>query len=454
MGGKAFAAAQRLDDHCSALPTPRMDGSTYAYARSWCHRKLAVLFANVGTPIEAPEKPSYGDIDIIVAGPLLESPIDVSTVNGKSTVDLRQLNTVLMTALNAKACIVNNGNPTIHFAIPFPIEESLDFGGYNRTQVGSDILETYIQVDVHFCETEKEFTWELFHAAHGDMWNILGTTIRRFGLTVNNYGLYVRIPEIELIDRKKSMVFLTNEPQRVLKFLGLDERTWWARFGTLEEMFMYAAGCRMFYVKEVVNDVEGEGREDTQDKSAIEGQEGGEKGKKQLKHNDRQRMATRPIFRQWIEEFIPKCQREGRNGDLRISRAGIRAEALEQFGVKAEYEQRLLEFTLSKHKDELWRGVIKGTVPTEGVDPAFRAAAVRMLKLIIMEGELFEGVMPEAAMTDENGFYELDLVRRFVEDHWKRVGEIGWERQQRKAAESMKLKVEKRKRQEELEQLG
>ena len=114
---------------------------------------------------------------------------------------------------------------------------------------------------------------------------------RRFGLTVNDRGLYLRIPDIELLDRKKSLVFLTEKPSEVLEFIGLEEERWWRPFLDQAEMFNYAAGCRLFWVREkdeeeaehdVVGEIPTEG-----------GQEGGEPGKKKLKHNDRQRMLKR-----------------------------------------------------------------------------------------------------------------------------------------------------------------
>ena len=148
---------------------------------------------------------------------------------------------------------------------------------------------------------------QLFHSAHGDLWNILGSTIRRFGLTVNDRGLYLRIPDIELLDRKKSMVFLTEKPSEVLNFIGIDEKRWWKPFSSQSEMFNYAAGCKLFWVRE--KDAEEEEHDVVGDRPA-EGQEGGEAGKKKLKHNDRQRMAKRPIFNDWITVFIPKCREE------------------------------------------------------------------------------------------------------------------------------------------------
>lgn len=76
------------------------------------------------------------------------------------------------------------------------------------------------------CPDLASWKWQLFHHAFGDLWNLLGTTIRPFGLTANEKGLHVRIEEIELLDRKKSMIYLTKDPLEVCQLLGLDaERT-------------------------------------------------------------------------------------------------------------------------------------------------------------------------------------------------------------------------------------
>jgi len=307
-----------------------------------------------------------------------------------------------------------------------------------------------VQIDIHICKDEKDLTWNLFHAAHGDLWNILGTTIRPFGLTVNNLGLYLRIPEIELLDRKKSMVFLTDSPGEILEFLGLEEGKWWSEFENRREMFEFAAGCRMFFVKEKEKDVEegGEGVGDVVGEVEVGGQEGGERGKKKLKHNDRQRMAKRPIFREWIEEFIPLLREEGRCGECRVTRDQIRDEAFERWGVRKEYEERLKAWRLARHEDELWREVIKGSIP-EDVDPVVRGAAIRQLKAVIMEGEEWDGCIPEAAKKNQEGFHDLDVVRSFVLENWQKAGKVGWERQQKRALEGMKAKAEKKRKTEE-----
>ncbi|KAH6678219.1 hypothetical protein B0J14DRAFT_650437 [Halenospora varia] len=431
MGGNAFAQ----------LHTPRMPPRIYNQVLKLALSALRKHYALAEAPIEAPGKETVGDVDILVSGALED-------VYNPAITPQREVALKLQASLGAADFIVEKGNPTINLALPWPSDDSPKIpdqcDALNEDE--NEKEEKFIQLDVHHLATPSAFTWELFHSAHGDLWNILGTTIRPFGLTANDRGLHLRITDIELLDRKKSMVFLTDKPQEVLGFLGLDEKKWWKEFASLEDMFEFASNFRMFWVKDEggEGDVVGE----------IGGQEGGEEGKKKLKHNDRQRMNKRPIFRAWMDDFIPRCRASAKYGAAKVTREQIRDEAFEKFGIREEYERRLKDWQLVRHKDELWRDVIKGGLP-EDVDPAFRGAAIRYLKSIIMEGEPFDGKVVEAAKMDEEGFYDLNKVRDFVKQNWKRAGEIGWQRQQIKAKETMKIKAEKRKRdQEEKEEHG
>jgi len=188
-------------------------------------------------------------------------------------------------------------SPSMNLAIPYPREEN-----------------KYVQVDVHISPSKKAFDWELFHAAHGDLWNIIGSTIRGLGITVNNNGMYLRIPQIEGLDRKKAMVFLTDDSNTILDFLGMDAERWWKPFQNSQDLFEYAATCRLFWVKRTKPEGEVEG--DVIVANELEGQEGGELGKKKLKHNDRARMRKRPLFRIWVDEFIPKYRFRAINSEL------------------------------------------------------------------------------------------------------------------------------------------
>jgi hypothetical protein len=379
-------------------------------------------YAHVESPIEAPGKSTYGDVDILITGAFSKEFDPVKT-------RWNEVADKLMDVLGAKASLRHSGMPIVNLAVPWP-------GEYE----GED---KYVQIDVHHVHSLERFKWELFHHSHGDMWNIIGSTIRRFGLTVNDRGLYLRIPEIELFDRKKSLVFLTESPSEVLKFVGLDEDTWWKQFDSQESMFEYAASCRLFWVREK-NEEEAEF--DVLGDIANGGQEGGEAGKKKLKHNDRQRMSKRPIFNDWISDFIPRCREAGKFTEQRATREQIRDEAFEKFGVKKEYDERLTAWKLAKHEDELWREVIKGSIPIDDVDPQFRAAAIRLIKGVVMEGQEFEGQLPAAIKKDEDGFYDMAAVKMWVEANWERAGEIGMTRQLERSKQMMKEKEEKKRK--------
>ena len=313
-------------------------------------------------PVQSPGKDTYGDLDFLVFEPLQKEFDPKLTLLAAVAENIGK-------ALDAKDKIVSNGS--MNFAIPY-----------------LDKDDTYIQLDVHVCSSKTKFDWQLWQEAHGDLWSILGSMIRQFGITVNETGLYLRIPEIEAFNKKKAKVFLTKEPARVLDFLGLDVETWGKPFESREAMFEYAAGCRLFWVKETIAEDELEG--DVIAGGGIEGMEGGETGRKKLKSNDRARMGKRPIFRAWHEEFIPKCREEGRFGNTNTTREVVRDEAFAMFDVKEEYESKREEWKLAKNKLDVWGIAIKGSVP---VDIDNRNAIVRLFKQVILVSELQLGIL-------------------------------------------------------------
>jgi hypothetical protein len=376
-------------------------------------RTLALLqkhYKLCASPIEAPGKTSFGDVDILVALPFSETYNPFVKNGGMFMIPVAQK---LRTLLSAEAMILPTGNPTTNFALPWP----------NDNTQGSNERE-FIQVDVHHLRTKEAFQWEFFHSAHGDLWNILGAMIRPFGLTVNDVGLYLRIPEIETFDRKKSLIFLTSDPKEVLDLLGLDVETWWKQFESQEKMFQYATTTKMFWLKDDLDDLkEGDVATDV-----IPGQEGGDAGKKKLKHNDRQKLAKRPVFRAWIEEFLPKLREEyGGPRDSKVTRTQMRDEVFEKFGVREAYETRLKEWQLSQNLTMLKRDAIKGQLPPVEEIPGgheFRAATLHKLNRVIHSGEEFDNTYPRAAKKDKYGFYDLDMVKSFVKENWRRAGEI------------------------------
>ncbi|KAM6514710.1 hypothetical protein FSOLCH5_008950 [Fusarium solani] len=107
----------------------------------------------------------------------------------------------------------------------------------------------HIQVDVQVFDSSSRLHYMLFHHAHGDIWQLLGNVIKPYGLTVDDKGLWLRIPEIEDGDRKRSKVWLTGDSDEILDFLGLPyTRYWTGPFRDLYQMYEYVANCITFWV--------------------------------------------------------------------------------------------------------------------------------------------------------------------------------------------------------------
>jgi hypothetical protein len=282
----------------------------------------------------------------------------------------------------------------------------------------------------------------LFKHAHGDIWNLLGSTIRPFGLTVDEEALWLRIPEIEKFDRKKAKVCLSRDPVEILHFLGMKVEGFWAEpFETVDALFDYATTCRLFYVRDTP--------EDDAEADAIEaGVIGGEEGRKKLRSNDRRRMKGRPVYRRWINEFIPQLRAQGRftrkgsGPSIEQARSIVRDEAFARFFVELEYKQRLKDWRLNKDKVHI-KSLIKELVPI-AMESQRRACLVSAMRKIVMDDDPSFGIVP-SGLKDEDGLYSIEAVRSFVEANLGQVGRIAWAKQQQKAHEAMLLKAAGRK---------
>ncbi len=189
MGGHAFASGSR------PLCTPRMSRHVYHRVRDRCHAVLRELFLCVATPIDGAGKQDYGDVDILVA--LEKRLVLPKNPQNQRARPSRDVLTAIQIALGGEAIIINNGDASANIALPWP--EDL------RDSAPPDPVASafFIQVDVRVCEDVQDLQWRLFIHAHGDIWNLLGSTIRPFGLTVDDQAMWLRIPEIEAVNRKR-----------------------------------------------------------------------------------------------------------------------------------------------------------------------------------------------------------------------------------------------------------
>ncbi|KAH6854372.1 hypothetical protein B0I37DRAFT_336283 [Chaetomium sp. MPI-CAGE-AT-0009] len=440
MGGSAF----------SSFPdppyTPRMPPEVYQRAVSECNAALRRLFICVATPIEGPGKKDHGDVDILVA---LDRRVAFPQTPDDSVLrEPKDLMKDVERDLCARYAIVHPTGTSANLAIPWPSDMNEHAIAPEEAPSAGEVANPreeskpkYIQVDIRICRSVDELYWSLYKHAHGDLWNLLGSTIRPFGLTVDEEALWLRIPEIEEFDRKQARVCLTKDPVEILHFLGMRVEGFWDEpFGSVDALFDYAMTCRLFYVRDTSDgDVEGDADE--------VGVVGGEVGRKKLKSNDRRRMKGRPVYRRWINEFIPGLRAEGkfiRKGpgtSVEEMRALVRDQAFDRFLVEVEYTRRLREWQ-QKRNGEQMKSLIKELVPST-MEPQRRACAVSALKKIIVENDASFG-FDSSGLRGADGLCDTDLVRRFVRDNLEQVGRVGWARQQQRAQESMRLKAASR----------
>jgi len=215
------------------------------------------------------------------------------------------------------------------------------------------------------------------------------------------------------------------------------EGFWSEPFKSVDALFDYTTTCRLFQVRSTP---EGHAQEDANEAGVV----GGEEGQKRLKANDRRRMASRPVYRSWVNEFIPHLCAEGKflskypGVSISEMRDMVRNEAFARFLVEADYKARLREWQFKKDSEQV-KSLIKELVPTT-MDPQRRACAVGALKNIIMESDASFG-FDFAGLRRGDGLYDTDAVRNFVRDHLDEVTRIAWTRQQQRAQEAMRSKA-------------
>ena len=320
MGGSAFPG----------YTIPRMNHAQYNELQEKCIALLREkrFYRQVISPPEGPSKADHGDVDLLACDPLHDFNADD-----------------LMAALGACAFTKALGGTT-SFCLPLP---------------GSEAEEFYAQVDIHVTPADF-FAWELFCKSYGDMLQIIGRLERPLGLTATDRGLHVRLEGLEARNRKAAMVYLTDDRDAMLRFLGLSTEAFARGFKSDEQLFEWVAQGRFF----------GE---------ALLQRDGNDTA------NDRARLGKRPMFTAFMLEWAP-AHRELFAAPKTWSREEVLEEALSFFGdvPRAECERKLAENAILDREDALM-AAIKAAVP---VEEARRGLVVKGLHrfVTLQDGEL------------------------------------------------------------------
>lgn len=151
MGGNVFSPGGPDD-----LRTPRMRPSVYYNVKAKCHAALKNCgFSQVVTPIEAPEKESFGDVDILACLEGTELPSTAQLDASKWD----EIEKALGAIRSSPQCRVSPDKKIIvdskSFAIPWPA--GLSPAGDPKAAPGP----AYIQIDVRLCDTRQDLEWRV-----------------------------------------------------------------------------------------------------------------------------------------------------------------------------------------------------------------------------------------------------------------------------------------------------
>jgi hypothetical protein len=211
---------------------------------------LRQYFKYADSPIPGPAKIDHGDVDIFVCEAFDEKYRDPAT---------------LAKIVGAKEWRRQGGGP-IHLVVAWPEDTTSNTNGTSNstaivTESGEDTESSsastasndsssitpqaekkYIQLDITTLQSHTSYNWHLFFNSHSDLWPILGSLLKRYGLTARPPGLFIHIPEVLPHNRDKSLVKITDDPSLVLKYLELDEDTYWqGEFATKDDLCAYVA---------------------------------------------------------------------------------------------------------------------------------------------------------------------------------------------------------------------
>ncbi|KAF2727698.1 hypothetical protein EJ04DRAFT_478610 [Polyplosphaeria fusca] len=361
MGGQAFATA---GPNGSALSIPRMSQETYDRVRDEAGTKLKETFKHVVIPHEVPEKSDYGDVDFLVEGSLRP-----------------WTSMALKVALGAQYETQTGG--THIYALPHP-----------------EISDSFVEVDVEICpgndtpDGEELFAWTEFMKAWGDLTQIIGICHRPLGLTCNDRGLHIRVEEVEVYDKKKSLIFLTRDVAEALEFYGLDSKKYFEGFSTLEQLFQWVSRGRFF------------------SKNIFEG--------RTEKANDRSRMRKRVMYSRFINDFMPSLS-EPEPSRKKWTRQEVLQEALDHFSRHEEYDRMINKHNAGVKEGALWKR-IREVIPLSG--SSLDRTVKGLKRWVAFSSDGAPSISEKPLGTDRN-WIELvpdegmDRLMQWIEEHYE-----------------------------------
>ena len=169
MGGHAFQVLLG-----TKAVFPRMTPGVYRKLRASCMEALQQHFKFVGVPPEDPEKPDFGDLDIMAFDPIAHE-----TPTSEELRVVLSAEHVITTGQSHNFALLAEGSPSDPLT-----REAADYEG--------PLPLHYHQVDLTILRNRALWDSLIFHHSYGDLGLILTLLCKPYGLAYSQKGLKVR----------------------------------------------------------------------------------------------------------------------------------------------------------------------------------------------------------------------------------------------------------------------
>ena len=227
-----------------------MTPEQYTHIKEQYNTRLARYFgshADVTLLKEAPEKDSYGDIDMHIATARQTDWAHMAASIGAAAWLDRG------SAKSQKCSIAVYLDGSSHDSTPVRYMMSHNNNPHHEQVSAEGTKEEYAQIDLEVVHPDLA-DWSVFYGSYGDMMAILGNLVTNHGFLVTDKGFQLRFQEFD--DARKpewdhfkpqiedGRMILSTDMDAIMTFLGMSIEKYRAGFETRESLFLWLSECR------------------------------------------------------------------------------------------------------------------------------------------------------------------------------------------------------------------
>ena len=221
------------------LEYPLMYKDVYHFVVDELKDQLKPRFGLVHAPFENPHKAEYQTITIYAAEYKGAEPDVIPTHLSDLLPKTKRLYGV-----------AQKDPFTVEFAVDWPSDRAkYPVPGSESRKLASALMwriRYHIRVSLKVWMSTQDLREFRRVKINGEINKMLGLIIKTHGLTYNSNGLFLRIQEIEKVDKPLSCVRLTNNKRAIWNFLGVEPGKNYDDLKTWEDLMDYATTCRFF----------------------------------------------------------------------------------------------------------------------------------------------------------------------------------------------------------------